>query len=565
MKMQKLLSLLLALLLVMGIMHFYMPEANAAEVTPVETPMYGRSALAKMPNANALLYAYDQIAEGVEDCETEIWVYNNKDKISKAEVDMVLDAYRRDYAHHFWLGNSYGTSGYGDTVAMIKPGYKWTGDKLEELKAEFNAAANEILSGITDSMSDYEKELYIHDALAKRNSYIGGTAHAHDAYGALVEGRSVCEGYAEALQYLLQRVGIQSFLIIGYSYNPETEEFEGHEWNVVKIDGKYYHVDLTWDDQGERIFHSYFNVSDTMIKEDHYIETTAYALPVCNSTDAFYFKRTDGYMDEYNVDQVAELLRKTHGNAHVYIPGDVAEFWSWYQTNMLDIAIKAGVVYEIKYGYKMVGREMVLYIEELQNQPHKYDDKVVVTPPTCTSIGYTTYYCVCGAYYIDDEVTERDHSYAYTVVKEPTLTETGTLVGTCPACEDETDDIELPKLNETDYQYVVTKEPTTKETGSATYTWNKKTYGTIVINVTLDKKPILYGDVNGDGKLDNKDRTVLTRHLAGWDGYSDEDVNIESMDLNGDGKVDNKDRTILTRHLADWEGYETLPYVKGKG
>ena len=57
----------------------------------------------------------------------------------------------------------------------------------------------------------------------------------------------------------------------------------------------------------------------------------------------------------------------------------------------------------------------------------------------------------------------------------------------------------------------------------------------------------------------------MTRHLAGWDGYSDEDVNIESMDLNGDGKVDNKDRTILTRHLAGWEGYETLPYVKGKG
>lgn len=561
MKMHKMLSLLLALLLVMGVMHFYLPEANAATVTAVEAPMYGRSALAKLPNSKALLYAYDQIAAGVEECAAEIWVYNGKNNISEEELETVLDAYRRDYAHHFWLGNSYGLSKYPQTVATVLPGYIWSGEKLEQMKAEFNAASNEILSGITDSMSDYEKELYIHDALAKRITYIGGTTNAHNAYGALVEGKSVCEGYAEALQYLLQRVGIQSFLVIGYSYNPETEKFEGHEWNVVKIDGKYYHVDLTWDDQGALTYHCYLNVSDTMIKEDHYIEPTAYALPVCNSIDAFYFKQSGAYLDDYDVDQVAELLRKTHGNAHVYIPGDIAEFWNWYLKNIYSIAAKAGVTGEFSVGYWLLGNEMVLTVDVLQEAGHKYDDKVVVTPPTCTSIGYTTYYCVCGAYYIDDEVTERDHSYAYAVVKEPTLTETGTLVGTCPACEDKTDDIELPKLNETDYTYVVTKEPTTKETGSATYTWNKKTYGTIVINVTLDKKPILYGDVNGDGKVNPEDRMILTRYLAHWTGYTADMIDMDAADVNADGKVNNFDRMILTRYLAKWSDYKTLPYL----
>lgn len=85
------------------------------------------------------------------------------------------------------------------------------------------------------------------------------------------------------------RAGIQSFLITGSSVNPSTGTSEGHAWNAVRIDGKYYHVDVTWDDQGDNLFYAYFNKSTAVIREDHTIDEPAYALPVCTGEEADYF------------------------------------------------------------------------------------------------------------------------------------------------------------------------------------------------------------------------------------------------------------------------------------
>lgn len=76
----------------------------------------------------------------------------------------------------------------------------------------------------------------------------------------------------------------------------------------------------------------------------------------------------------------------------------------------------------------------------------------------------------------------------------------------------------------------------------------------------INSKPsgdVLYGDVNGDGTVNAKDRMMLTRYLAKWSGY--EDIDMTAADVNNDGQVNAKDRMILTRHLAKWQGYETLP------
>lgn len=66
---------------------------------------------------------------------------------------------------------------------------------------------------------------------------------------------------------------------------------------------------------------------------------------------------------------------------------------------------------------------------------------------------------------------------------------------------------------------------------------------------------VLCGDINADGKVNNKDSTILARYLAKWDGYEEQIVSMEAADVNKDGKVNNKDRTILARYLAKWDGY----------
>ena len=74
------------------------------------------------------------------------------------------------------------------------------------------------------------------------------------------------------------------------------------------------------------------------------------------------------------------------------------------------------------------------------------------------------------------------------------------------------------------------------------------------------QEKVLYGDVNGDGEVNTRDRAILTRYLADWEGYAHQ-IDLKAADVNGDGSVDTRDRAILTRYLADWENYPELPYT----
>lgn len=92
------------------------------------------------------------------------------------------------------------------------------------------------------------------------------------------------------------------------------------------------------------------------------------------------------------------------------------------------------------------------------------------------------------------------------------------------------------------------------------------TLGLDTTGVKLEKPDtVLYGDVNGDGKVNPTDRAILSRYLAGWANYGPGlkfNVVIENADVNADGMIKPNDRAILSRHLAGWEGYATLPYGK---
>ena len=291
----RMLSLTLAALCLLSVM----PAMAGEAVSPTPYALsyaesaeyYGRSALSNCANPTALLYAYDRLTEGVENSAVNINVYNGTDRFTKTDLKTVFDAYMRDHPEHFWVGNGYQYNYSPETgiVSSVMPKYILSGSSLRTAKTAFNAAVLDMLRGITGSMSEYEREKLLHDRLAEKVVYDGSALYAHSAYGALVQGRAVCEGYAKAFQVLLRKAGICSFIITGSGINPSTGTPEGHAWNAVRIDGKYYHVDVTWDDQGENLFYAYFNKSTSEFQEDHTIDETDYALPVCDSMDADYF------------------------------------------------------------------------------------------------------------------------------------------------------------------------------------------------------------------------------------------------------------------------------------
>jgi len=114
--------------------------------------------------------------------------------------------------------------------------------------------------------SDYDKVKAIHDYIIKRVSY-DQTYKKYTAYNALINKSSVCEGYASAAYRMFTDAGIESRIVTG------TADGGGHAWNIVKVDGKWYNIDLTWDDpimdNGEQTLRYDFFLKNTEDFENH--------------------------------------------------------------------------------------------------------------------------------------------------------------------------------------------------------------------------------------------------------------------------------------------------------
>ena len=140
-------------------------------------------------------------------------------------------------------------------------------------------AIDEALAVIKPGMTDLDKALALHDYLVLHiayayKDYINDSLgeYVYNIYGALQEGKAVCQGYAYAYYILLNNVNIENRMVVSNNMN--------HAWNMLKIDGKWYHVDVTWDDPAwdilGRVRHEYFMLSDAAIKEKEHYDWSSY-------------------------------------------------------------------------------------------------------------------------------------------------------------------------------------------------------------------------------------------------------------------------------------------------
>ncbi len=152
------------------------------------------------------------------------------------------------------------------------------------------------ISSLCNSLSlagatDYETLCNINDYLCQTIEYEMITDYRNTVYGALVDKKCVCEGYAHAFKLLCETYGIECVSIFGTGKTSDGEE--GHMWNAVRLDEKWYAVDVTWNDTTES--KTYFLVgSDTMGHESSFADShlsenkrgdsKVFALPVLSST-----------------------------------------------------------------------------------------------------------------------------------------------------------------------------------------------------------------------------------------------------------------------------------------
>ena len=282
-----------------------------------------------------------------------------------------------------------------------------SGDTLENARQEFDLAIEEMVSRITPVMSDYERELYLHDLLVSKVTY-SESQNAHNAYGAIVEGVAVCEGYAEAMQTLLKRVGIECFAAYGASLSPATGKSENHAWNYVKIDGIYYHLDPTWNDQGEMIFHMYFNIAEEELLQDHVLTETNYPLPVCEHGKYYYFDTKDRVINAQNctAEHIASLLKADGMSVGIYAEQGSNAFIGWFAENIMDIVKECSLTGSISYGYAVLGKEVYISVEA--ECAHTELEKIEQIPCKCLEDGRVEYYqCSCGKRFADENAAQR--------------------------------------------------------------------------------------------------------------------------------------------------------------
>ena len=139
------------------------------------------------------------------------------------------------------------------------------------------AQRDNIINGINGT--DYNKILQVHDWIIDNLEYEKNATNnnVYNLYGALIEKSAVCEGYAEALKYILDEAGIPCVLVSGTATNSEGTT-ERHEWNYVQLYGKWYAIDTTWDDPivkgigyiSNSVKHRYFLVGSNEMNKNHF-------------------------------------------------------------------------------------------------------------------------------------------------------------------------------------------------------------------------------------------------------------------------------------------------------
>lgn len=225
-------------------------------------------------------------------------------KLTEAQIRVTLMAFQDDHPEVFWIANAYSYGYQGDRTILQLYSVLPQGDCSAAVSA-FNAKVQSIVRSIPAGLDEFGREEYLFDYLTGHCAYDNAAAadqsqwQAYTAYGALVGGSAVCEGYSRAMLMLAGYAGLPSVLIRGVS------DGVPHMWNGIRIGGNWYHLDVTWCDSTKLIY-NYFNLDDQRIKLTHQIAPLAssltdaqicaggalynLALPVCSSLEKNYFQ-----------------------------------------------------------------------------------------------------------------------------------------------------------------------------------------------------------------------------------------------------------------------------------
>jgi hypothetical protein len=202
----------------------------------------------------------------------------------RVDVNKIFKALIDDNPQFFYFDKSKITTLASSSKRHLKLSSCIKKPEAMKMLNELNTITNPLIeTAMKRSRDSYERLLYVYEHLQKHIAYDeaelkaaakGKSLHqnAHNMYGALVERKAVCDGFAAAFQYMAQNMGYRCVTVSGTSDHSAYGNI-AHSWNIIELGGKYYHLDLTWDANHYAENHAYsydwFLLDDENALADH--------------------------------------------------------------------------------------------------------------------------------------------------------------------------------------------------------------------------------------------------------------------------------------------------------
>ena len=299
-------------------------------------------------------FAYSELSESGRVCYREIYAVLN-DMLEKVElssrdsdeIDLAFRAVMVDHPEIFYVkGYSLGKYVKGSEIRKIvfSGTYTMSHDEVIKNRAYVDDYVSRIVRD-APSGGDYEKIKYVYDRLIRENEYVPDSENNQNILSVVKNGKTVCQGYTKAMQLILTRMGIFCTLVNGKACgrngvpdaeelkNAQNAEWGGHVWNIVRCNGLYYNVDVTWGDaaitlmnmdgtvaQGIDVNYEFFLVDDSSLTATHDPEPVV-TMPRCISTEDNYYRHEGVYFERVDDDQLAAAFERAYssGDMHVFL------------------------------------------------------------------------------------------------------------------------------------------------------------------------------------------------------------------------------------------------------